>query len=339
MKFMQNLKEKFINDILLAEQKNLTSEQLRTLEIDLRIWSRNIAFHEECTQLSTDVDDNEYTIKLFISHKKLENLSDRSIEQYVRTVWKMLNYLNKNYKDVTTDDIKYYLAVYKTQNNVSATTLAGAKRFLSAFYGWAYEEGLIRRNPVRAIKGIKQDPAKKEFLTDHEKELMRDNCKTLRELALVDFLLSTGLRVGELVSLNREDINFQEGTVNVLGHKTRKYRTVYMSAKASKHLKDYLDCRTDENQALFISTRKPFKRLGSNSYESILKQIGKKAGIQKHCTVHLFRKTLATTLHRNGCNIEYIAEILGHASARTTQQCYISLCQEDVQAAFRKYVA
>lgn len=336
---MQNLKEKFINDMLMAEQAELTNEQLKTLEINLRIWSRNISFHEECTEVSTQVDDNEYTVKLFISHKKLENLSDLSIEQYVRTVWRMLEYLNKNYKDVTTDDIKYYLAVYKTQNKVSSTTLSCIKRFLSAFFGWAAEEGLIRKNPVRAIKGIKPDPAKKEFLTDHEKELLRDNCKGLRELALVDFLLSTGIRVGELVSLNRDDVNFQNGTVTILGHKTRKFRTVFLSAKAAKHLKDYLDSRVDDNPALFVGVRKPYNRLGNCSFENILKQIAKRAGIQKHCTVHLFRKTLATTLHRNGCSLEYVAEILGHSSTNTTRQCYLSICQEDVQAAFRKYVA
>lgn len=336
---MQNLKERFINDILMAEQRELTNDQLKMLEINLRVWSRNISFHEECTQLSTKNDNNEYIIKLFISHKKLENLSERSIEQYVRTVWKMLEYLNKNYKDVTADDIKYYLAIYKTQNKVSSTTLAGTKRFLSAFYGWAAEEGLIQKNPVRAIKGIKPDPIKKEFLTEHEKELLRDNCKTTRELALVDFLLSTGIRVGELVTLNRDDVNFQMGTVNIVGHKARKFRTVYLSAKASKHLKDYLEGRVDNDPALFVGTRKPYNRLGNTSYESILKNIAKRAGIQKHCTVHLFRKTLATTLHRNGCSLEYISEILGHASTNTTRQCYLTICQEDIQAAFNKYVA
>lgn len=337
---MYNLKEKFVNDLIIAEQEELSPAQLKALELNIRVLSRDIDFvQQECTEVSTYVDDNEYILKVFVANKKLENLSDLSIKAYVSAVRNMLDTLYKNYKDVTTDDVKYYLAMYKQRNRISATTLAGTKRFLSAFYGWAYEEGLVRKNPVRAIKGIKPDPQKKEFLDEHEKELLRDGCKDARELALVDFLLSTGVRVGELETLDRSDIDFTKKTVCVLGHKTRTYRTVYLSAKAAKHLKDYLDTRTDDNPALFVGCRRPFNRLGKSAYELILKHLAARAGVKKHCTVHLFRKTLATTLYRNGCSIEYIAAILGHVSTQTTQQCYLSICQEDVQSAFNKMSA
>lgn len=336
---MYNLKEKFVNDVILAEQEELSNTQLKALELNIRILSRDIDFSQQCTALSTETDDNEYILKVFVANKKLENLSDLSIKAYVDAMRRMLDTLNKNYKNITTDDIKYYLAMYKQRRKISATTLAGVKRFLSAFYGWAYAEGLVPKNPVLAIKGIKPDPQKKEFLTDHEKELLRDNCKGARELALVDFLLSTGVRVGELETIDRDDVNFQAGTVCILGHKTRKYRTVYLSAKASKHLSDYLESRTDVSPALFIGSRAPYDRLKKCSYELMLKNLAARAGVHKHCTVHLFRKTLATTLHRNGCNIEYIADILGHSSTQTTEQCYLSICQDDVQSAFRKYAA
>lgn len=339
-----NLKEQFLNNIILAEQEDLTPAQLKALELNIRVLSRNIEFTQMCTELSTESDDNDYILRLFVANKKLENLSDLTIRAYIDAVQRMLDALNKNYKSVTTDDIKYYLAMYKQRKNgkgknISATTLACVKRFLSAFYGWCYAEGLVPKNPVLAVKGIKPDPQKKEFLTDHEKELLRDNCKSPRELALVDFLLSTGVRVGELETIDRNDVNFAAGTVTILGHKTRKYRTVYLSAKASKHLIDYLESRTDDNPALFIGSRAPWGRLKKCSYEAILKQLAERAGVHKHCTVHLFRKTLATTLYRNGCSLKYIAEILGHASTQTTEQCYLSICQEDVQAAFKKYVA
>ena len=337
---MYDLKEKFVNDIIIAEQEELTPAQLRALELNIRVLSRDIDFvQQECTEVSTYTDDNEYILKVFVANKTLENLSRLSIKAYVNAVRNMLDSLGKNFREVTTDDVKYYLAVYKQRHKVSATTLAGTKRFLSAFYGWAYEEGHVRKNPVRAIKGIKPDPQKKEYLTEHEKELLRDGCKNVRELALVDFLLSTGVRVGELETLDRADVDFTKKTVNVLGHKTRTYRTVYLSAKAAKHLEDYLNTRTDNNPALFVGSRKPYNRLGKCAYELILKNLAARVGIKKHCTVHLFRKTLATTLHRNGCSIEYIAAILGHASTQTTQQCYLSICQEDVQSAFNKMAA
>lgn len=336
---MYNLKEQFINNLVIAEQEDLSRAQLRALELNIRVLSHNIEFTEQCTELSTQTDDNQHILKVFVANKRLENLSDNSIDAYVEAVQKLLMFLNKNYKDVSTDDVKYYLAMYKQTRKVSATTLASMKRFLSAFYGWAYEEGLVRKNPVRAIKGIRPDPVKKEFLTDHEKELLRDNCKNERDLALVDFLLSTGVRVGELETLDIADVDFSKNIVCILGHKTRKYRNVYLSAKAAKHLKDYLEMRTDDNPALFIGVRAPYGRIKKCTYEMILKAIAVRAGVTKHCTVHLFRKTLATTLFRNGCSLAYIAEILGHASTQTTEQCYLTICPEDVQAAFLKHVA
>lgn len=337
---MYNLKEQFVNNMIIAEQTELSPAQLRALELNIRVLSRDIDFvQQECTELSTFVDDNDYILKVFVANKKLENLSDSTLEVYVSAVRRLFDSIQKNYKDITTEDIKYYLAVYKQTRKVCATTLAGTKRFLSAFYGWAYEEGLVRKNPVRAIKNIKPDPRKKEYLTDHERELIRDACKDEREIALVDFLFSTGVRVGELETLDIDDVDFMHNTVNILGHKTRKYRTVYLSAKAAKHLKDYIDTRMDHNPALFVGCRQPFTRLKKCSYESILKNIAKRARITKHCTVHLFRKTLATTLFRNGCSITYIAAILGHASTQTTEQCYLSICPEDVQIAFAKCAA
>lgn len=336
---MLNVKEQFISNIVMAEQEELSHAQLKALELNIRVLSRNIAFAEECTELSTQIDDNDYILRVFAANKRLENLSELSIKAYVDAMQRLLDCLNKNYKEITTDDIKYYLAMYKQHRRVCATTLAGIKRFLSAFYGWAYEEGLVRKNPVRSVKGIKPDPQKKEFLTDREKVLLLDSCRDKRELALVEFLLSTGVRVGELATLDIIDADISAGTVNILGHKTRKYRTVYLSARAGKHLQDYLNTRTDNDPALFVSCRQPYGRLQKCSYEQILKALALRAGVYKHCTVHLFRKTLATTLHRNGCSVQYIAAILGHASSQTTEACYLSICQEDVQMEFRKRIS
>nr|WP_294490672.1 phage integrase N-terminal SAM-like domain-containing protein [uncultured Anaerosporobacter sp.] len=180
-------KENMIKEILFEMSAELESDNLIKLENVLRIKMKRCRIEEEVTELSTYIDDNDYIIKLFIANKRLENLSERSINQYVRATRNMLNYMNKNYKDITTNDIKYYLAMYQQNRKVSQNTLANIKRFLSSFFSWAADEEYIVKNPVRSIKAIKQQFKKKDFLTKEELVKMRDACKISKRDSFIRF--------------------------------------------------------------------------------------------------------------------------------------------------------
>lgn len=330
-----DIKENMIKEILFDMSAELDADKLYKLENVLRIKLNRLRVEKENTELSTYIDDNDYIIKLFVANKRLENLSEKSIEQYVSATRNMLQYLNKNYKDITTNDIKYYLAMYQQNRKVSQNTLANIKRFLSSFFSWAADEEYIAKNPVRSIKAIKQQFKKKDFLTKEEVVQMRDSCKTLREIALLDFLLSTGLRVSELVSLNKNDIDFSKEEVSVYASKTRTYRTGYLNENAKKHLQDYLDSREDKNHALFVSIRES-KRINTSRVQKELQNIAARAGIKKHVTVHLLRKTFATNLYNCGCDIVIIKELLGHASVSTTEKHYASINQGEIRREHRR---
>lgn len=329
-------KNDVINKVIGAMANELTNVQLCKLESALRINLHGIALQEETTELSTYIDDNEYILKLFMANKKLENLSDKSIKQYADCTRKMLETLNKNYKNVTTDDIKYYLAQYQIRYKVSACTLANMKRFIGSFFSWALDEEYIMRNPVHAIKNIKQPTKRKEFLDSKEVEQMRDNCKTLRERAIFEFLLDTGCRVSELASLNQDSVNMITGEVKIYATKTSKWRTGYLNSRALLHLQKYLNSRKDNNIALFVTSRKPHLRLDNGSYQKELQLIANRAGITKHVTVHLIRKTFATNLSAKGTPIEVIKEMLGHANIAVTEKNYVTVDQEEVKAYHRK---
>lgn len=330
-----DIKENMIKEILFDMSTELDAVKLYKLENVLRIKLNRMSVEEECTELSTYIDDNDYIIKLFVANKRLENLSEKTIKQYVSATKNMLCFMNKNYKDVKTNDIKGYLATYQVTRKVQQNTLANTKRFLSAFFGWAADEEYISKNPVRAIKTIKQQFKKKEFLTKEEIVNMRDACKTLRETALLDFLLSTGVRVSELVSLNIQDINFSNEEVTIYASKTRSYRTGYLNENAKKHLLDYLRSRNDINEALFVSKRKN-GRINTQRVQKELQSIAERAGVSKHVTVHLIRKTFATNLYNGGCDIVIIKELLGHASVSTTEKHYASINPGEIRREHRR---
>lgn len=328
-------KETMIKEILFDMSMEIGTNELRKLENILRIKTRNCKIEEETTELSTYIDDNDYIIKLFVANKRLENLSEKTIKQYVSATKNMLCFMNKNYKDVKTNDIKGYLATYHETRKIQLNTLANIKRFLSAFFTWAEDEEYIEKNPVRPIKAIKQQAKKKEFLSKEEIVNMRDACKTLRETALLDFLLSTGVRVSELTSLNIKDVDFSKEEVNIYATKTRAFRTGYLNENAKIHLLDYLNSREDDSEALFISTREN-KRINTQRIQKELQNIAERAGVTKHVTVHLFRKTFATNLYNSGCDIVIIKELLGHANIATTEKHYASVNQVEIRREHRR---
>lgn len=336
-------KEIFINEIIMAMQEKLEQDQLRELDSVLRIMCHGIRIEDESTALSTDMDDNMYILKVFAANKKLEGCKDNTIEQYFRQTKLFLDAVNKNYKNITKDDVKCYLAVYS--QNVKPNTVANAKRFLGAFFSWAHDEGYIQSNPVRSIKGIKPVEVANKHLSLEEEVAVRDVQAGKRDRAIIDFLLSTGVRVGEMAAMNRSNVNLLDGSVTFIGEKNGKQRTVYLDVRAKKHLIEYLQTRMDNDDALFISHRmfknvygmKEAHRLGRTAYEEIAKRTAVKAGItDKVCTVHVYRKTFATRLAENGCPLEVIQELLGHSSAEITSKHYVAKTQKRVRKEFER---
>lgn len=329
----------FINDVIYSMSNVLNTIQQKMLENVLLNQLYGKVIEQACTALSTKTDDNEYILQVFENNKSLENLSQKSIDQYVRTTKNMLFALDKNYKDVTTEDVKHYLNAYQKAYKVSVNTMSNMKRFISAFYKWAVEEEYITVNPVSKIKNFKQTHKEKEYLTEHEVEAMRAVCETLREKALMEFCLSVGCRVSELAALDIEDIDFRDETVRIYGFKTRTYRTGYLSASAKLHLQNYLDSRTDDNCALFVAGRGNHIRLWNKSMQRELQAIAKRAGVKKHITVHLFRKTFATRLSAAGVRIEIIKELLGHSNISVTVKNYVTVNPDDIRVAHRRGAA
>ncbi len=339
-------KEIIVNEIIIVMQDHLNADQLHILDEVLCLKLRGIRFEEECTELSTQQDDNEYMIKLFAANKRLEGCREQTISHYIRQNRDLLEKLNKNYKDITKDDIKYYLAIYSQR--VKPNTVVNVKRYLSTFYGWLHDEGYISRNPVKAIKGIKQTEVPNKHLSMEEEVAVRDVEKSKRDEAIIDFLLSTGVRVGEIEAMNRSNVNLITGAVTFIGEKNYKERTVYLDVRAKKHLIEYLQTRTDTDDALFVSDRKvrnehgtmEVRRMRRPAYQKLVKGVCAQAGItDKICTVHVFRKTFATRLAENGCALEIIQVLLGHSSAEITSKHYVAKTQKRIRQEFERCMA
>lgn len=316
-----NTREMYIHTNIADMSDYLNIEQLHTLEYILRKNLKGKDIINECTDLSTWVDDNEHIIKLFLVSKKIEGCKNSTLIQYRLSIKNFFLMVQKNYKDVKKDDVKMFLAL--RMKKVKQTTLLNTKRNLSSFFSWLHDEGYIDKNPVTK-GGIRVEEVENIYLTIDEEVKVRDVEKNVKEQALIDFLFSTGVRVGELISLNKTDVDFSAGTVTFRSEKgARKYRTVILDARAKQHLIDYLNTRNDRNVALFVTDRKykgECKRLCLSAVENITKSIGARANLNKSLTVHVFRRTLATRLADQGCSLEVIQEILGHAKAETTQR-------------------
>jgi site-specific recombinase XerD len=248
----------------------------------------------------------------------------------------MLLALNKAVKHITTDDLRQYLDKYQQKNGASKATIDNIRRILSSFFTWLEEENIILKSPMRRIHKVKTKTTVKETYSDENLEIMRDHCDSNRDLAIIDLLASTGMRVGELVKLNCSDIDFINRECIVFG-KGEKERKVYFDARTKIHLKDYLDTRIDENPALFVSLLKPFKRLQISGIEIRLRLLGHKLHISR-VHPHKFRRTLATIAIDKGMPIEQVQHLLGHQNVDTTLQ-YAMVNQNNVKNSHKKYIA
>ena len=283
----------------------------------------------------SNVSNLEY-LQMFIDAKRIEGCSDRTLGYYQVTVEHLLKTVDVEVRKMTTDDLRSYLAEYQQINNCSKVTVDNIRRNLSSFFSWLEEEDYILKSPMRRIHKIKTKQQVKEIISDEMIEKMRDNCKTKRDLAIIDLLYSTGIRVGELVRLNISDIDFEERECVVYG-KGDKERRVYFDAKAKLHLQTYIKSRTDDNPALFVTLDAPYDRLKISGVEIRMRELGRSLSIPK-IHPHKFRRTMATRAIDKGMPIEQVQKILGHSQIDTTMQ-YAIVNQNNVKASHRRYIA
>ena len=326
------MKQNFINDVVQGMLPFLNNAQAEKLQEVLHhtLFNYNVVENEGRENLS-----EQNLVELFLSAKRIEGCSEKSLKYYESTILAMLNELQKDVKHIVTDDIRTYLTDYQSRKQSSKVTIDNIRRILSSFFSWLEDEDYILKSPVRRIHKVKTGATIKETYTDEALELMRDNCTQLRDLAMIDMLASTGMRVGEMVLLNREDIDFNERECVVFG-KGDKERIVYFDARTKIHLQNYLNSRDDDNPALFVSLQKPHNRLQISGVEVRLRQYGKLLGLNK-VHPHKFRRTLATMAIDKGMPIEQLQQLLGHRRIDTTLQ-YAMVKQSNVKIAHRKYI-
>lgn len=279
--------------------------------------------------------NNDKLLNKYFAAKRAEGCSEKSLNYYKATLTKALSAINKNAREIMTDELRDYLTNYQKEHMSSKVTIDNIRRILSSFFNWLEDEDYIVKSPVRRIHKVKASTIVKETYSDEELEKLRDNCKQIRDLAMIDILASTGMRVGELVLLNRDDINFQERECIVFG-KGNKERIAYFDARAKLHLQDYLNSRDDNESALFVSLYNKHTRLTIGGIESRLKKLGHEIGIDK-VYPHKFRRTLATTAIDKGMPIEQLQQLLGHKKIDTTLH-YAMVKQQNVKIAHRKYI-
>ena len=272
----------------------------------------------------------------FLSAKQVEGCSARSINYYSSTLDNLIKTLQKPFNQIETEDLRVYLNEYQKKNNASKQTIDNIRRILSSFFTWLEDEDYILKSPVRRIHKIKIMKQVKETYSDEALERLRDNCKTIRDLAIIDMLASTGMRVGELVKLNRVDVDFVNRECVVLG-KGSKERVVYFDARTKLHLQNYLNSRTDNNEALFVSLLEPHNRLEIAGIEIMLRKLGRGLEINK-VHPHKFRRTLATRAIDKGMPIEQVQKLLGHQKIDTTME-YAIVDQQNVKNSHKKYLS
>lgn len=327
------MKEQIINDVIQAMLHHLNKQQLECLKkaLEEALDGKQI----QKGDVKENVEQNKDFVNKFISAKRIEGCSEKSLFYYENTINAMLSSINKNIKHIATDDLRLYLTEYQKKNEISKVTLDNIRRILSSFFSWLEDEDYILKSPARRIHKVKATLCIKNTYSDEEIELMRDVCQNERDLAIIDMLASTGMRVGEMVNLKRSDIDFQERECVVLG-KGDKQRTVYFDARTKIHLQKYLDTRNDDNDVLFVSLRDKSKTLGIGGIENLIRNLGKDAGINK-AHPHKFRRTLATGAIDKGMPIEQVQQLLGHKRIDTTLM-YAMVKQSNVKASHRKYI-
>ena len=311
----------------MAEVLSIT--QMKKLQ---EVLLRNLS---ESSVQSSSISNQEY-MKLYLEAKKIEGCSERTLQYYRVTIEKLLRKIEEPIRKINTEQIRAYLSEYQQINNCSKVTVDNVRRNISSFFSWLEEEDYILKSPMRRIHKIKTKQQVKEIISDEAIERLRDSCCCPRDLAMIDLLYSTGIRVGELVNLNISDINFEARECVVFG-KGNKERKVYFDAKAKLHLQDYLKTRTDDNQALFVTLDSPYARLKISGVEIRIRELDRSLNLNR-IHPHKFRRTMATRAIDKGMPIEQVQKILGHSQIDTTMQ-YAIVNQNNVKSSHQRYIA
>ena len=326
------MKQEFVNEVLQQMLQCMDNAQIKQLEKVLK----HTLFHYKMERDDSITEEENIDLKkAFLAAKRIEGCSEKTLRYYQNTIDTMLEGIGKSIVQISTDDLRKYLTNYQMEKGLSKVTVDNVRRILSSFFSWLEDEDYILKSPVRRIHKIKTAINIKETYSDEALELMRDNCDASRDLAMIDLLASTGMRVGEMVLLNRADINFIDRECIVFG-KGDKERIVYFDARTKLHLEEYLKQREDDNPALFVSLKSPFNRLEIGGVEVRLRELGKKLKIPK-VHPHKFRRTLATMAIDKGMPIEQLQQLLGHRRIDTTLQ-YAMVKQSNVKLAHKKYI-
>ena len=316
-----------ITEIEQAMLQYLNNQQMEQLH---RVLVRTLDDNNDSAQ-----DEERDFLAVYIAAKRVEGCSDKTLHYYEASITNALNSIQKPVRQITTDDLRLYLDTYQQRNNAGKVTIDNIRRVLSSFFSWLEDEDYILKSPVRRIHKVKTGKTVKETYSDEALEIMRDHAENLRDLAIIDLLASTGMRVGELVQLNRDDIDFENRECIVFG-KGDKERKVYFDARAKIHLQNYVNRRSDDNPALFVTLLQPFNRLKISGVEIRLRELGRKLNIPK-VHPHKFRRTLATMAIDKGMPIEQVQHLLGHQSIDTTLQ-YAMVNQNNVKVSHRKFI-
>lgn len=330
------MKEELIETIMQQMLPYLDNAQMEKLKDTLHYCMHDVEIVTDRSKLPKPVETNGSLLSKFMSAKRVEGCSVKTLDYYQSVLLKLFSMVPVSVLHMKTEHIRSYLSAYADRTKCSKSNLDDIRRILSSFFTWLEEESYILKNPVRRIHKIKVDKTVKETYSDEAMERMRDECHCLRDLAIIDLLASSGMRVGELVRLNREDIDFDNRECIVFG-KGSKERPVYFDARTKIHLKNYLDSRTDDNPALFVSLLKPYNRLQISGVEIRLRSLGRELGIPK-VHPHKFRRTLATKAIDKGMPIEQVQRLLGHTQIDTTMQ-YAMINQRNVKVSHQKYIA
>ena len=330
-----NMKNEIINTVIGQMSRILDSAELKELmnALEASLSNYDICYAEN--GLSKSEKESEELLDAFLSAKKIEGCSDKTLKYYRATIHHLFQCLQKSVRSISTADLRLYLSDYQSKKSSSKVTIDNMRRIFSSFFAWLEDEDYIVKSPVRRIHRVRTDILIKETISDESLELLRDACTEIRDLALIDILASTGMRVGELVKMNISDVNFQERQCVVLG-KGNKEREVYFNARTKIHLQQYIQQRTDSNPALFVSLSAPHTRLTINGIEVRLRRLGKKIN-QEKIHPHKFRRTLATQAIDKGMPIEQVQRLLGHVKIDTTLH-YAMVNQSNVKMAHRKFL-
>lgn len=328
-------KEEVIIKILsrvMDELPTVPADKLRPI-LDSVLYDYDIKPAERALVLRSNVGN---MAMMYLAAKKVEGLSKTTLQNYAYKLKRFMENMQKNIEDISANDIRMYLAAYQRHTRCTNTTLETERAFLNSFFSWLEDEEYIQKSPMRKIKPMKTEKRMREALTPEELEMLRDSCETLRERALVEFFYSTGCRLDEAVKVKKQDINWQDLSLNVVG-KGNKERRVYISEKAKVHIRKYLLSRFDDCDYLFVTERKPIRKLGNRSIQREFEKLGKRAGIGRQVHPHIIRHTTATDMLRNGATLSEVQHYLGHEQPATTQ-IYAKISDDAVKLVHKRCI-